>query len=67
MRPIDDATFLTPDERLDEVASIFAAGLLRLRARAALPGDDPTPEILPDSGPTFLEVPAETVLSVHSG
>ena len=67
MRPIDDPSFLTPDERLSEVASILAAGVLRLRASAALPGDDPNPEIPPDSWPTCLEVPAETVLSVHTG
>jgi len=67
MRPIDDPSFLTPDERLSEVASILAAGVLRLHASAALPGDNPAPEILPDSGPTCLEVPAETVLSIHTG
>ncbi len=37
MRPIDDSSFLTPDERLSEVAGILAAGILRLRARAAPP------------------------------
>ena len=67
MRPINDATFLTPEERLSEVASIMAAGVLLLRASAALPGDDPAPEILPDSWPTCLEVPPKTVLSVHTG
>jgi len=67
MRPIDDPSYLTPDERLSEVASILAAGVLRLRARSALPGDDPAPEILPESWPTCLEVPAKTVLSVHTG
>ena len=30
MRPIDDSSFLTPDERLSELASILAAGILRL-------------------------------------
>ncbi len=67
MRPIGDPTFLTPDERLSEVASILAAAVLRLRSSAALPGDDPAPEILPESWPTCLEVPAKTVLSVQSG
>jgi len=51
MRPIDDPSYLTPDERLSEVASILAAGVLRLRARSALPGDDPAPEILPEFAP----------------
>lgn len=67
MRPIDDPSFLTPDQRRSEVASILAAGVLRLRARAALAGDDPGPENPPDSGLTCLEVPDETVLSVHNG
>jgi hypothetical protein len=35
MRPIDDPPFLTPDERLSEVASILAAGIRRLHALAA--------------------------------
>jgi hypothetical protein len=65
MRPIDDSTFLTPDERLSEVAGIFAAGILRLRARTALLADDTAPEILPESWPTCLEVPEKTLLSVH--
>ncbi len=36
MRPVDDPTPLTADERREEVASILAAGGLRLHARAAL-------------------------------
>ena len=67
MRPIDDPSFSTPDERRSEVASILAAGVLRLRARAALPGADPAPEKPPESAITCLEVLDETVLSVHSG
>ena len=67
MRPIDDPSFLTPDERLSEVASILAAGVLRLRARAALSDDNPGPRKSPDSGPAGLEVSGETVLSVHTG
>jgi hypothetical protein len=67
MRPIDDSVPFTPDERLSELAGIFAAGILRLRARAALLTDDPAPEILPESWPTCLEVSAKTVLSVHTG
>jgi hypothetical protein len=67
MRPIDDPCFLTPDEHLCEVAGSFAAGILRLRARSALPPADSQQEILPESWPTCLEVPAKTVLSVHTG
>jgi hypothetical protein len=72
---------MTADERLREVASILAAGILRLHSRAALPADPLTlrplpqgegwgegsPKSLPESGPDRLEVPAETVLSVHTG
>jgi len=61
-----DAARLTPDERLREVASILAIGVLRLRQRAALPTDDAPkkPAELPAAG---LEVPDETALSVHTG
>jgi hypothetical protein len=57
---------LTPDERLCEVSTILAAGVLRLRQRAALPTDDAhkQPAELSAAG---LEVPDETVLSVHTG
>jgi hypothetical protein len=67
MRPIDDPSFLTPDERLSEVASILAAGVLRLHAGAALSGDHLGPEKSPNSAPAGLEVSEETVLSVHRG
>jgi len=61
-----DAAILSPDERLREVASILAAGVLRLRQRAALPTDNARKKLaeLPAAG---LEVPDETVLSVHTG
>jgi hypothetical protein len=70
MRPETDPARMTADERLREVAAILAAGLFRLRARSALPtnpGQVPGPENLPETGPDCLEVPAETVLSVHTG
>jgi hypothetical protein len=71
MRPIDNPSRLTPDERLSEVAGILAAGILRLRARAALPeepGDSDDPENRDERGVSCLEVSAETVLSVnHDG
>jgi hypothetical protein len=63
----DRRSFLTPVERRSEVASILAAGVLRLRARAALPDADPAPEKSQESGLTCLEIPDETVLSVHNG
>ena len=41
MRPIDDS-LLTPDERRTEVASILAAGVLRLCARTLPATDTPS-------------------------
>ena len=38
MRPIDDPSSLTPDQRHAAVANILAAGILRLQTRAALTG-----------------------------
>ncbi len=67
MRPTDDPSSLPPDKRRCEVAGILAAGILRLHAHMAIPGDIQTPEISPDSATACLEVPAETVLSVIHG
>jgi len=61
-----DAAPLTPDERFRELASILAIGVVRLRQRAALPTDDARKN-LADSLAAGLEVPDETVLSVHTG
>lgn len=69
MRSIDDSS-LTPDERRAEVAGILAAGILRLRTQA-LPAADSAhrsdPKNPSESASSCLEVPAETVLSVHDG
>ena len=69
MRPIDHS-LLTPDERRSEVAAILATGILRLCARM-LPATDTAshsaPENPAESASSCLEVPAETVLSVHNG
>ncbi len=69
MRPIDDS-FMTPDGRRAEVASILAAGVLRLCARTLPTPDVPSrsvPENPAESASSCLEVPTETVLSVHNG
>jgi hypothetical protein len=61
---------MTADERLHALAAILATGLLRLRARAALPaapGLESGPENFSADGPDPLEVPGETVLSDHTG
>jgi hypothetical protein len=57
---------MTPEQRLREVASILAVGVLRLRDRAALPPADKE-ENAAESPAAGLEVPDETVLSVHTG
>jgi hypothetical protein len=70
MRPHDDPAVMTADERLREVARILAAGILRLRSRAALPANPAQhsgPKNPPESGQGCLELPGETVLSVHTG
>jgi hypothetical protein len=33
----DESSFTKPDERLDEIAALLAAGLMRLRARKSSP------------------------------
>ena len=67
MRSFDYPSSLTPEERFSEVACIFAAGILRLHARAALSCDNPPPEKSQNSAPRGLELSGETVLSVHCG
>jgi hypothetical protein len=64
-----DESAVAEDDRLREIARILAGGVLRLRARVALPPavQLPAPQILLESGPNCLEVPPETVLSVHTG
>jgi hypothetical protein len=67
---VDERTrpaFLTAEQRLSELAGILAAGILRLKTRAALPGDGARPGNPPDSNPACLDVPAKTVLSVLAG
>jgi hypothetical protein len=58
-----DPVNMTPDERLAEVAAIFAEGVLRLRRRGAIP----TPRLavihpveFGESAANGLEVPSET-------
>ena len=61
-----DAARLSHDDRLREMASILAAGVLRLRQRAALPAENDLEKPVRLS-PDGLEVPAETRLSVRVG
>ena len=61
MRPMDRPSEFSPEQRLRELARIFAAGLIRWRKqqhRLAQTGTSP------DSVAPGLEVPPDTVLSV---
>lgn len=70
MRP-DAPHLLTPNERRAELAAIFAAifaaGIPRLRVWEAMLVDSSPSETTSDSVTDRLEIPAETVLSVHNG
>jgi hypothetical protein len=66
MRPDLDPSQMTSDERRREVAAILAAGLRRLRDRAALASIPPS-EIPSDTGEKPLEAVLENPLSVHVG
>jgi hypothetical protein len=66
MRPLDDPTSLTAEQRFSELAGILAAGLLRL---APASGSSPpsAPQKLPESAANCLDVPPNPRLSVHTG
>ena len=69
MRPSDD-DFLVPEARLTELAGILATGVLRLHSRGMLARSSiaiAPPENSDDSRSPRLEVPDDTVLSVHTG
>ncbi len=57
---------LSPEERLGEIATILAVGLLRLDERAALPAGESS-ETPPKIPPEGLELSDETRLSVRVG
>ena len=60
MRPMNSSEFST-DQRLRELARIFAMGVLRLRRRSRLA---PRPEIAGNTCTGRLELSPDTVLSV---
>jgi len=65
-----DPSQLTAEERLREIAVVFAAALRRLRDRIALPDQaetHPGPKNLPITSPEGLELPPETSVTVHGG
>ncbi len=51
-----EPTDMEPDDRLDEIASIFARAILRLHGR--IRADIPPPQNLEESSPTCLELSA---------
>jgi hypothetical protein len=66
----DNDSLLAPDQRRREIATILAAGILRLHNRAALltfASERTSPEKPENSAPNCLEVPDEARLSVHTG
>ena len=66
MQNINQAS--TQDEQIQELASIFAAAVLRLRRIGKLIGDAAPPvEILAGFAHQGLDGLATTVLTVHSG
>ena len=70
MRTDLDPSQLNPDECLDGVAAVLAAGLLRLRDRAALGAISPPaldPENLTEAVKESLAVPPEPSVTVHAG
>ena len=62
----DPATLATA-ECFHEIAAILAAGMRRLRDRAALGIDPCAPDIPAENPETPLEVSSKTVLSVQRG
>ena len=66
MTNCDETARRFDEQRLVDVASILAAGILRLRERQSLPvpANDANPA---DSSPERLELSGETVLSVVHG
>lgn len=69
MRPFDDPSELSSEQRHCELARVLAAGILRLRQRRLLAGEPAasprkTVEKSPAAG---LEVSGQTVLSVTTG
>jgi hypothetical protein len=67
---LETCDLTTDADRLGEIAGLLAAGILRLRCRAALhspPAIPPGPENPPKNSLNDLELSRETRLSVHTG
>jgi hypothetical protein len=57
-----DPVHLTPEQRLEEIASLLATGVLRLQRRAALASSCNHSEFPSDSAPNGLDESPETRL-----
>lgn len=65
MRPTNDSSESSPDERRHELAAILAAGVQRLHQRGLLAETGPeSQELSPSEG---LDERRKTVLTVHAG
>ena len=62
-----DPCHQTPQQRLDEVAAILAAGVLRLRCRSALLAENSAVPAHPESSQNGLDECGETRLHGHRG
>ena len=68
MRHFDDPGQMTAEQRSHEIASILAAGLLRLQQRpTSSPESGRTCQDPSESGTSGLELPAQKGLSVRAG
>jgi hypothetical protein len=69
MPTFDDPDDISPNQRLRELAGILAVGVTRVRQRRLQTGEPaaPSPETATELAASCLEVPGETVLSVHTG
>jgi hypothetical protein len=62
-----DPSNLTAEQRLEEIASILAAGVLRLHRHAAIPAASFPSGFPPDSAPSGLDNSPQTRLHGHGG
>lgn len=65
--PKSPLPFLTPDERLHQVAAILARGILRIKDARRASADTTSPDPPPETSRDGLEVSVEPRLSVVRG
>ena len=67
MRPTSDDSPFSTHQRLQEIARILAAGILRLRDQRSRSDPPKTSEKISESAANCLELPHGKVLSGHHG